>query len=63
VVPGGLDELERQLDQLKIVGPFEGAKPRQMLINRTQWHEMQLVQGTAPLGPTGDGAPLATADE
>ena len=52
-----------QMEQLKIVGPFEGAKPRQMLINRAQWHEMQLVHGTAPLGPTGNGASLATGDE
>ncbi len=39
-----------QMEQLKIVGPFEGSKPRQLLINRAQWHEMQFVQGTAPIG-------------
>jgi S-DNA-T family DNA segregation ATPase FtsK/SpoIIIE len=42
-----------QMEQMKIVGPFEGSKPRQMLITRSQWYEMQLVQGTAPLGPVG----------
>ncbi|SHH91195.1 DNA segregation ATPase FtsK/SpoIIIE, S-DNA-T family [Sporobacter termitidis DSM 10068] len=39
-----------QMEQRGIVGPFEGSKPRQMLINRSQWHEMQFVQGTAPIG-------------
>jgi S-DNA-T family DNA segregation ATPase FtsK/SpoIIIE len=40
-----------QMEQLKIVGPFEGSKPRQMLINRQQWSEMQFIHGTAPTGP------------
>jgi S-DNA-T family DNA segregation ATPase FtsK/SpoIIIE len=40
-----------QMEQLKIVGPFEGSKPRQILITRQQWHEMQFVQNTAPVGP------------
>jgi S-DNA-T family DNA segregation ATPase FtsK/SpoIIIE len=39
-----------QMEQLKIVGPFEGSKPRQLLINRAQWHEMQFIHGTAPVG-------------
>lgn len=37
-----------QMEQLKIVGPFEGSKPRQLLVTRQQWYEMQYVQGTAP---------------
>ncbi len=39
-----------QMEQLKIVGPFEGSKPRQLLINRAQWQEMQFIHGTAPIG-------------
>ena len=31
-----------QMEQRGIVGPFEGAKPRQMLITREQWEEMKL---------------------
>jgi S-DNA-T family DNA segregation ATPase FtsK/SpoIIIE len=37
-----------QMEELGIVGPFEGSKPRQLLITKQQWQEMQLVQGTAP---------------
>lgn len=39
-----------QMEQLKIVGPFEGSKPRQMLVDRAGWHEMQFLRGTAPIG-------------
>jgi S-DNA-T family DNA segregation ATPase FtsK/SpoIIIE len=45
-----------QMEQMKIVGPFEGSKPRQMLVTRTQWREMQLIHGTAPLGVLPDAA-------
>ena len=37
-----------QMEELGIVGPFEGSKPRQVLISKQQWQEMQLIQGTAP---------------
>jgi len=30
------------------VGPFEGSKPRQILVTREQWHEMQM-RGGAPM--------------
>ncbi len=47
-----------QMEEMGIVGPFEGSKPRPLLITRQQWHEMQYVQGTAPdggeLGDSGD---------
>jgi S-DNA-T family DNA segregation ATPase FtsK/SpoIIIE len=36
------------MEEIGIVGPFEGSKPRQVLITKEQWQEMQLVQGTAP---------------
>ena len=38
-----------QMEELGILGPFEGSKPRQVLITREQWMEMQSVQGTAPI--------------
>ena len=36
------------MEELGVVGPFEGSKPRQILITREQWQEMQLLNGTAP---------------
>ncbi len=37
-----------QMEELGIVGPFEGSKPRQVLITKEQWQEMQMIHGTAP---------------
>ena len=37
-----------QMEEMGIIGPFEGSKPRQLLITREQWLEMQTTQGTAP---------------
>ena len=37
-----------QMEELGIIGPFEGSKPRQILITRDQWLEIQTTQGTAP---------------
>ena len=34
------------MEERGIVGPFEGSKPRQLLITRAQWQEMQM--GGAP---------------
>ncbi len=42
-----------QLEEVGVLGPFEGSKPRQILMTRQQWQEMQFVQGTAPIGQTG----------
>ena len=33
-----------QMEQEKIIGPYEGAKPRAVLISRQQWLEMQMNQ-------------------
>lgn len=38
-----------QMEELGVVGSFEGSKPRQLLITRQQWQERQLIHGTAPL--------------
>jgi S-DNA-T family DNA segregation ATPase FtsK/SpoIIIE len=37
-----------QMEQMGIVGPFEGSKPRAVLITKDQWRQMQYVNGTAP---------------
>ena len=36
-----------QLEEKGIVGPFEGSKPRQLLITKEQWQEMKYRQGSA----------------
>ena len=44
----GYSRAARLVDQMEergVVGPFEGSKPRQLLITRAQWQEMQM--GTA----------------
>ena len=51
----GYSRAARLVDQMEergIVGPFEGSKPRQLLITRAQWQEMQL--GGAELVPEED---------
>ena len=51
----GYSRAARLVDQMEergIVGPFEGSKPRQLLITRAQWDEMQM-----------GGSPAAAADE
>ena len=42
-----------QMEQRGIVGPFEGSKPRQLLITKERWQELQM----------GGGAPAAGGDE
>jgi S-DNA-T family DNA segregation ATPase FtsK/SpoIIIE len=37
-----------QLEKIGLVGQFEGSKPRQILLTREQWREMQYINGTAP---------------
>ena len=31
------------MEERGIVGPFEGSKPRQLLITKAQWQEMQMA--------------------
>ncbi len=57
-----------QMEELGVVGPSEGSKPRKLLITRSQWQEMQYGTGVAPadrIVPDGedDIAFAATADE
>ena len=47
----GYSRAARLVDQMEdrgIVGPFEGSKPRQLLITREQWEQMQGGDGGAP---------------
>ncbi|MCL2628054.1 MAG: DNA translocase FtsK [Oscillospiraceae bacterium] len=48
-----------QMEELGIVGPHEGSKPRAILIDRNQWRHMQYVSGTG----VADVADSAAEDE
>ena len=44
-----------QLEEKGIVGPSEGAKPRQVLLTKQQWYEMQaLADGAGASAPNID---------
>ena len=56
-VEAGLFPAARLVDQMEergIVGPFEGSKPRQLLIDKAKWQEMQM--GKAEAQPEFDRA-------
>ena len=56
----GYSRAARLVDQMEakgIVGPFEGSKPRQLLITKAQWQEMQM--GGAPAAAQADEPPFA----
>lgn len=51
----GYSRAARLVDQMEergIVGPFEGSKPRQLLITRAQWQEMQMAGGNISAADT-----------
>lgn len=46
----GYSRAARLVDQMEergFVGPFEGSKPRQLLISREKWQELQMGKPTA----------------
>ncbi|MEG1857227.1 MAG: DNA translocase FtsK [Pseudoflavonifractor sp.] len=50
----GYSRAARLVDQMEdkgIVGPFEGSKPRQLLITKEQWQEMQFKNGMVDMAP------------
>ena len=59
----GYSRAARLVDQMEergIVGPFEGSKPRQLLITREQWQEMQM--GAPAAAETDDAPPFPTEE-
>ena len=53
-----------QMEEMGIVGPFEGSKPRQILITKQRWQEMQFINGTAPIEkPPEDDFTMTSADD
>ena len=42
---GRAARLVDQMEEVGVVGPFEGSKPRQLVITKEQWQEMQFRQG------------------
>ena len=60
----GYSRAARLVDQMEergIVGPFEGSKPRQLLITRSQWQEMQMG-GTDAASEADDTIPFDTEE-
>ncbi len=56
----GYSRAARLVDQMEekgVVGPFEGSKPRQVLITKEQWQEMQYKQGMVDMAP--DAPPVS----
>ena len=52
-----------QLEERGIVGPFEGSKPRQLLITKEQWQEMKYRQGTVlPKRESMEQVPMAETE-
>lgn len=52
-----------QMEELGVVGPFEGSKPRQILITPEQWREMQYANGLAPQEKLTDEPPFLLRDD
>ncbi len=48
---GRAARLVDQMEEKGVVGPFEGSKPRQLLITKEQWAEMQYKQDMTPAVP------------
>ena len=62
----GYSRAARLVDQMEekgVVGPFEGSKPRQVLISKEQWQEMQFRQGMVDTAPDAGPVPDELAFE
>ncbi len=62
----GYSRAARLVDQMEekgIVGPFEGSKPRQVLISKAQWQEMQYRESFDGDAPVQAGVPSAEEPE
>ena len=51
-----------QMEEMGVVGPFEGSKPRNILITKDQWRQMQYVSGVAPADKPDIERTLSIAD-
>ena len=59
------------MEELGIVGPYEGAKPRSVTIDKTGWHDLQVKMGWIPAdspldldpGPESEEAVFEDQDE
>jgi len=51
-----------QMEEMGIVGPFEGSKPRTLLITKDQWRQMQYISGNAPVDKTEPGKAISISD-
>ena len=49
------------LEERGYVGPFEGSKPRQLLITKERWQELQMGGGVPAAG--GDEPPFPVKEE
>ncbi len=52
-----------QLEEKGIVGPFEGSKPRQLLITKEQWQELKFRQGIVTPGDALPAGPPPLQEE
>ena len=52
-----------QMEQQGIVGPFEGSKPRQLLITKERWQELQMGGRAAPAAAEADVPPFPVEGE
>ncbi|MBO6040955.1 MAG: hypothetical protein J6P58_07070, partial [Oscillospiraceae bacterium] len=50
-----------QMEELGIVGPYEGAKPRSVVIDRAGWQELQQQLGLASDGDMSLAAEMSGA--
>lgn len=50
-----------QMEEKGVVGPFEGSKPRQLLITKEQWQEMQYRQDMVPPAGSAEEPEFDTA--
>ena len=63
----GYSRAARLVDQMEergIVGPFEGSKPRQLLISKERWQELQMAGGLEAVlsGQNADDGSPSSAD-
>jgi len=52
-----------QMEERGIVGPFEGSKPRQLLISREQWEELKMKGQQMPEAEQPSEMPTDTEGE